>query len=655
MRLPVTWLKDTISFSFTPEKLAEFFTMSGTAVEGIDNKSGEPVLRLEITTNRPDCLSLIGLTRELSALTGIKAKYPSILNAGLKKADRIGRLSVAIKDKKACPFYTVRLIENVSVASSPMDAQKRLDWVDARPISNVVDATNFVLFEMGQPLHAFDADKISGGIVVRRARKGEKFLTISGVELTLEEKTLVIADEMKVIAIAGVIGGKNSEVSTATKNILLESAYFDPVVVRQAARQYKIATDSSYRFERGVNPGNVGLASARARDLISLWAKGEDRGGVAVGALPKNPFKPIAVRVARVKLILGIEVKPSRILTILKALGFSAKNSGKEKILVQPSPARRDVTQEADIIEEILRIEGFGKIPSLLPVTRHDNSFRDNSKYRKIYKLKNYLASAGFQEIVNYSFLSAKALADSGVSESDAQKVANPLSAEQEYLRPSLLPGILSSIAFNVNRRQSSLKFFEVGNGCIQSKEKTLLAIALYGRFEENWRRKSECTFFELKGVVENVAELLEVSSQEWYHRIRIISSDVLKKWDIPHDVHYAELDLDEMLEASSEKNVKIRPVAKFPLVKRDVAIVIDEKIEVGELEKAIRSAGAPYLEEVRLFDQYSGKNIPKGKRSLAFSLAYQNPSSTFTDEEIQRLQERVGAELKSRFQAEFR
>src|SRR3989338_364787 len=276
MKLPISWLKKYIDISITPERLSDLLTLSGTKVEHVEKKDGEAVLQIEVTTNRPDCLSLLGLAQEVSALTGKKIKFPSLSK---KSAGGINSVKVEIEDKKGCPKYTARLLKNVSIKASSLEIQKFLGFMDTRPISNTVDATNFTLFETGQPLHAFDYDKIEGGVVVvRRAKKGEKFLAIDGVEYPLDETTLVIADAKRPISIAGVMGGKLTEVTPSTKNVLLESAYFDPALVRQASRRYKLFSESSYRFERIVDIQRVPAASAREKDLILNWAGGRKIG-----------------------------------------------------------------------------------------------------------------------------------------------------------------------------------------------------------------------------------------------------------------------------------------------------------------------------------------------------------------------------------------
>ncbi len=676
MKLPVSWLKKYIPVGLSPEALEEKLTMSGSKVEAVEMKGSEAVIEIEVTTNRPDCLSVLGLAHEVSALTGKKVTVPKGYFTKETAAKRSPAFLISVEDKKACPLYTARLLKNVSIKPSSSDTQKLLELTGTRAISNAVDATNFVLFECGQPLHAFDFDKVRGGkIVVRFSRKGEKFLGIDGVEHELDAETLVIADAERPIAIAGVMGGKLTEVTSSTKNILLESAYFDPALVRQASKKYRISTDSSYRFERGVDPALVKPASARAKELI-LADGGEDASGlVEANTLGSKKAKPVTLRVARVEALLGMKVSQARILGILKSLCIPAKASGKEKIIVSPDTFRRDITEEANLIEEVLRIEGFDKIPVVIPPTRHVLKTPEDAKALRTLELKKFMAALGFSEIMTYSLVSSKLLKEAGFDPGKAHRVVNTISAGQEFFRPSLAPGMLEAAMFNVNRKMSSLKLFEIGNVYGDGLEETSLSVLFSGLAENYWQKKTEASFYGLKGALENILKFAGTEAAEWKDgpasgtfdqvvelciagkaagRIGIVSAAAQKNFDIPHPVYFAELSLDKIFR-SPGRSVRVKPVPKFPVVRRDLAFVLDESVRVSDLEAEMRKAAAPYLQDAVLFDQYIGKNIAPGKRSLAFSLAYQKDTGTFTDEEIAGLQERVGAALKSRYAVEFR
>ncbi len=679
MRLPLLWLKDYVPVPVSAQKLADALTLSGTKVEGIEETSAGAVLDLEITTNRPDCLSLLGLAREVSALTGKAVKLPKLAAAqGLKKISSLS-LRVAIEDKKGCPRYTARVIEGVTVGAAPEKVRRFLEAMKTRPISNVVDATNFVLFETGQPLHAFDYDKIAGHtIVVRRARAGEKFLGIDNVEYPLDAQTLVIADAEKPVAIAGVMGGKLTEVTESTKNILLESAFFDPSLVRQASRKYKLSTESSYRFERGVNAQEVACASDRASHLITTWA-----GGVAARPLiDKNLMgrlsaKPVLFRQSRYERLVGMTLSQSRSVRILKSLGFGVRQKNKNVLAVESPSSRRDVTLEHDVIEEVLRIDGFDKVPAAIPLTHHVLAQSANAKPKTLLELKKYLAALGLDEVVTYSLQSKKMLLDSGFSDlTAAQRVVNAASAEQEYFRPSLLPGMLQALLYNIHRKATSLSFFEIGNRILNGREETVLGVALYGTLGSNWRQKNTADFYELKGLLQNVLSFLKTAPVTWTPGVRsaifdfssqivienralgqagLLSEGTLKRWDIPHEILFAEISLDAWVEARDTRSWRVQPIPKFPSVTRDLAFVVDKEVPAEHLEEAMRQAAPALLREVQLFDEYTGKNIPSGKRSLAFSLSYQKDTGTFTEDEISQLQKQVGDALKSKFGVEFR
>jgi len=681
MKLPITWLKRYIDVPWTPEQLAEALTLSGTKVEHLEKKSGESVLELEITTNRPDCLSMLGLAQEVAVLTGNKIKFPKILKSVLnKKNSAVKPLAIIIEDPKGCPKYTARLIQNVTVRPSPVEIQNCLGWMGTRPVNQVVDATNFVLFETGQPLHAFDYDKLIGRrIVVRRSRAGERFLGLDGTEVALDEKTLVIADAQRPVAIAGVMGGKLTEVTEHTKNILLESACFDLGLVRQASRKYKLFTESSYRFERGVNPGNILSASARACDLTLQWDPGASAGPIfEKGPRKEAKAKPILLPLLTLEKMTGLKISLSRTGTILKNLGFNVRPIGADKILVTPPGSRGDIQLEADLIEEVLRIEGFDKVRAALPMTRHPETPIQDPKATGVLKLKQFLSDLGFREIITVSLISEKALVNAGFTElGRAQKIVNPLSAEQAFLRPLLLPGMLQTILYNVSRKADALKLFEIGNRYAAGVEATVLAVSIYGNLEDHWRRKIPASFYDLKGITENILDFLKIKNVQWHENdacpkyknsstltmdgkkigtLGDLSQPLLGHWDIARPVIYGELVLDGFFKKSGEpKIIQVKPLPKYPLVHRDVAFMIDERVSVAALETLMKKAALPYLSKVRLFDEYTGKNIASGKRSLAFSLAYQKNTGTFADEEINALQTKISEALKNTYQVEFR
>ena len=680
MKLPISWLKKYIPVKLPAQKLADKLTLSGTKVEEVLDASGDgAVIDIEITSNRPDCLSILGLAVEVSAITRQKVRLPKAYLTPEKPARPRSNTDVTIhiEDKKGCPRYTARVLKNVKACPAPAEVQRLLTLAGTRAISNVVDATNYVLYECGQPMHAFDLDKIRGQhIVVRRSKQGEKFLALDGNEYTLDDKTLVIADGERVVALAGVMGGKLTEVTQETKNVLLESAYFDPALVRQASKKYKITTESSYRFERGVNPEYIAKASKRCAELIHEWGEGEDVSGLMdKNFISKKKEKAVFLRMDRLEEALGLRIPQNRAVSILKSLSFPVKISKKGTLQVQRIPARRDVAQEADLHEEILRIEGFERVGHRIPVTNYSEEPVRDKKATGMLELKRFMADAGFDEIMTYSLLSGKKLEEAGFLPNNAHRLVNATSIEQEFFRPSLLPGMLETVLFNVHRKATSLKLFEVGNRLLKGKEETVLSVAFYGSGEENWSIKSNLSFYDLKGALENVLDRFGVKGAKWaaadsdaqfscLSEIREesglfgfcgeVAPELIRRWDIPHGLHYGEILLDNLFDRPTSWT-RIRSVPRFPAVRRDIAFMIDNRVSVNDLETAMRNASSPFLDSVTLFDQFTGKNVPEGKRSLAFSLSYQKEDGTFTDEEIQNLQKKVGESLKRLYQVEFR
>jgi len=407
MKVPLNWLKEYVDLPPKSKDLAELLTMSGTAVEGISRKGNSEVFEIEVTTNRPDCLSLRGIAREVSALTGKKIKKPPLRELKVSSKDRLP-LRIDIEDKKGCPRYLGRVFTNASVSASPSWLSRHLESMGQKTINNVADITNFCLFELGQPLHAFDYDKLKGQrIIVRRARKGEKIIGINGTEYSLDERILVIADAERPVAIAGIMGGQNSEVGPSTKRVLLESAQFDPVLIRRAIRMLKLSSESSYRFERSVDPTKVEEASNRAGGLFSKIVGAKAASPLIEAGSWKAPKGArIRLRLPRVEETLGISVKPEKATKILSDLGFKVKKASRKELKVKTLVERSDIKQEVDLIEEIVRVYGYNRIPDTLPQTHYDrNVLIENydREYRQIRRLKEFLAAQGMVEAVTFS------------------------------------------------------------------------------------------------------------------------------------------------------------------------------------------------------------------------------------------------------------
>lgn len=679
MRVSCNWLKDYVDIKFPPEKLAETLTMAGLAVESVTKKGADHILEVEVTSNRPDWLSMVGIAREVSAITGAKLKLPPILKVK-DKQPRAG-IKVKVEDKKLCARYTARVIRDVRILASGARLASKLEAVDLRPVNNVVDITNFCLFETGEPMHAFDLDKIENQeITVRRAHNGEKIVTIDGVERKLDNSMLIIADAKGPVAIAGVMGGLNTEVTFSTRNILLEAAYFDSVSVRRTSRKLALSTESSYRFERKVDISDIPGCSDRATGLISELAQGN------VGEFfdVKSPIRKknvIKLRFSRLNSIAGINIAPSSVKKILVSLGLKPKSSSGDKMTLEIPGFRHDLNSEVDVIEEILRVYGYNKIPVTLPPVAEQVQRipRDIAVKKEICRV---LTALGMDEVITYSLINRK-LTDAALLQNDKIiEMQNPLTSEQEIMRPGLIPGMLGAISWNINRKTKNLKLFELGKVYHKEQtgalsEKNHLLLAMTGYRDEGWTGGSgSYGFFELKGAVETLLAELGISkisfnrsghpafSQAATASIEIngtaagiigrISRKVLDAFDIKEAVYACEIDAEALFEYAALEKV-FNPLPKYPSVFRDISIVIDKDTSHTALTCAIADRAGALLKQIRLVDRYTGKQIPAGKVSLTYRLEYQSLERTLEDREVSEVHEGVVGELAEKFGATLR
>ncbi len=679
MKLPVKWLKDYVDVALKAEKLAELYTMTGTMIEGVEHVEGSDVLHAEITTNRPDCLSVLGLASELAALTQKKVKKPRIPRIPFRASNKLA-LTIKIQDARACLGYTARVLDGVRVGPAPAAIAKPLEWMGQKGVNNAVDITNFVMFESGQPLHAFDYDKIEGSqIIVRRAKRGEKMVGINNVEYALDERILVIADAKKPIAIAGVMGGKATEITPETQRIVLESARFDPILVRRTSRFLKLGTDSSYRFERPIEPGWVTWASDRAAALLIEHAKAFSASALLTeGSLKPKIFPSTKVFQKTLERVLGKPYSTLEAARILSSLGLPVRKISAKYVKVAYAPHRTDIRQECDLVEEIVRVDGFDKIPTTIPPTRYASAERRESPYHEIRNLKRHLVSQGLWETVTFNMVAAADLAKLRFPKDKALlRIKNPLSQEQEVLRPTGIIGLLGAIRHNLNRKEKDLAFFEVSHRFYQAREEEVLTLAVTGEWFKSWSGKQEAGIFYLKGLIENIFKASGRVMPEWKNadvwpdmfdqtimmdaptgfrmaHAGAIAEDVLKDWDIAQPVYAAEILLEDFLKLPKVER-RFVELPKFPSVRRDIAVLVDKAVPVADLTRKMHEAAGASLKHVELFDLYQGKNIPKDKRSLAFSLQYQKQDGTFTDDEITALQAAVVTALKTDYAAELR
>ena len=654
MKLSLQWLKDYVDPKLSTEELVERLTMAGLEVEEIHTVSGDTVLDLEITPNRPDCLNTIGLAREISAITAKNLKLPKI------KAHKptAKKCAVSIQDKKECSRYIATLIKDVHVAPSPPIITARLNALGINAINNAVDSTNFVLMELGQPLHVFDYDKLVGGkIIVRRAKTGESIVTLDGVERKLDESILIIADAQKPVAIAGVMGGLETGVTAATKNILLESAHFDMGLVRRAGRKLGLKSDSLYRFERGIDIEGVLTGANRATDWLLELTKGKITARTDINYTKKSAKQTITLSINDIEELLGTQVSASQVKSSLLRLGLKIIVSKSGGFKVVPPSFRGDLKQPVDIIEEVARIIGYDRLAMSFPHIQVANIV-PNSRPRQMKQIcEEILLASGYSETINYSLISQKDLIKSGLEAMPAIALHNALSQEHCILRPSLLPSMLSVAAFNFNHGQKNLRLFEIGKRYFKG-ERTTLAILATGKRTQDWRSNSKdsINFYDLKGVLEQVfarlnvpisfdpcdRETLDVSARV-YLKLNgecagiagKVARKVLTQWDIKNsEVYFASVDL-HAFQALPPKQIKHERISEFPAINRDVSLAVKKDVTYARIEELCRKFGGSILKDIHLIEEYTGDKIQNGLRGLVFSLAYQSKERTLREEEV--------------------
>ncbi|MDD4980428.1 MAG: phenylalanine--tRNA ligase subunit beta [Candidatus Omnitrophica bacterium] len=690
MKVTYNWLKDFVEIKIAPKALADKLTMAGLEVTSLEEKEGDSVFEIEVTSNRPDCLSIIGIAREVAAITGKKLKLPTT-NDQRPTTRNGGIVSIKIENKKDCPFYTAKIIRDVKVCPSPDWLRKRLELIGCRSVNNIVDITNYILFTYGEPLHAFDLDKIisplSGlpvsplEIIIRRAKNGEDIITIDNARRILSEEVLVIASGSdkqtgKPIAIAGVMGSKDTEVVEGTKNILLEAAVFNPVIVRRGRQKLGIQSDSSYRFERGVDTQIVEGASGRAVDLIRKLAGG----GCALAqrsGLPKAQRKNIKLGVSTVNKILGSKITVAEARKILNSLEFKARGGAKNTFQVGIPSHRPDVNSEIDLIEEVARIYGFGLIPQTLP--QASPQVTSGQPRGLVSVIKNVLTGLGLNEVITYSLIDKDLLRHfTGQEVDEAIEILNPLSREQEILRPTLIPSLSLCVAHNLNQKQDYVNIFEVAKVFTKSssgpREELYLGIALCGAKSlllEEGSIKDDTGLLHLKGAIEVVLARLGIRAYNFQAmdngRIAInvgreragflgkLPQQILDSVDIKNkDVFAAELSLDKFL-SDVELEKKFVRLPLYPGISRDISLIIKEEVAAGDILEAIKKQGEPLLREVRVIDYYKGKQIQPGFKGLTLSCFYRREERTLTETEITPLHSGICAFLKDRFGAQIR
>jgi len=646
---------------------------------------GDTILDLDITPNRPDCLSVLGVAREVAALTGGSVREPPYIYA--EEGPPIEeRASVEIADPDLCYRYVATLIEGVKVGPSPAWMQERIVAAGMRPINNIVDITNYVMMEMGQPLHAFDFDRIGGGkIIVRRPRPGEPLTTLDGVERRLEPEMLAIADAREPVALAGVMGGAESEVSDATTNVLLESANFNNINIRRTSNALKMKSEASSRFDKGLSPELSAFAARRATKLIVELAGGRAAHGILDVYPGKTPETRIEVRRSRIQQVLGIDPPTSRVRSVLTSLGFGCRWQPPDTYQVRVPYWRTDVRIPDDVVEEVGRIIGYDEIP--VGLVRGAIPPAPPQALRELREqVRDALADAGMQEVITYSLTTLEAIqrvvSPEALAASPPLGVANPMSSEYECLRPSLRVSLLRTLAANQRQHEGPLALYEVARvylsrGQELPREPEHAAGVVSGRRLDRWGHvtEEELDFFDAKGYLEYLFARLGVTPAfeegEEYALVpgrtaRIMLGEravgvlgqvdprVAAGFDIDGDVFLFELVLDEVLAVLSGREAhRYEPVPRFPPVVQDLAVIVDEVVTAAQVQSIIEAAAL--VRRAQLFDVYTGEPVPAGKKSLAFSVTYQSPDHTLTDEEVARAHRGIVERLKRQLGAELR
>ena len=687
MKVQVDWLKEYTEIDVPTDELGHVLTMAGLEIEShetVELPDGEKseVLELNVTPNRGYCLSHIGVAREVSALLNKSLKLPDPLKTLESEWGTVAvedRVSVENLEPELCPRYCALVIENVKVGPSPKWLKDRLTAIGLRPINNIVDITNFVMMEYGQPLHAFDRDLLAGNkIIIRRAKKGEPFASLDGTELKLEPDALVIADGEKPVALAGIMGGINSQVSETTSHIVLESACFNPATVRQGSKKYGLRSDSSYRFERSVDLNGVVSAQARA----ALMMKELAGGGICLGRVDIYPETGksinIPLRVGRVNQLLGASFNSEQVRDLLSRLGMEVLSQSENMEVKIPS-FRPDLLREVDLIEEIARIDGFDKVDTVYPVAGV-RPVRISPRQNIAKKVREVFCCAGFAETVHYSFIERAYAEEFKTAFASEQVIAlkNPLSSDYDTMRTSLLPGLLKTAGLNLSKGQKPLKLFEVGSVYSSDStglrtEKAVLSAIVLGPYEPTpWKpRGGGYDFYDLKGTLETLITHLHLKLEIFPDskpfllpgksvRVQIDDRELGYMGQMAPEqnlvaelnVYALELDLGALEKSSS---LRFQPIPKFPETYRDISILVDRSVTSQKAADLILKTGCPLIQKVDLYDHFEGKKIQADKKSLTFALSFQSAERTLSDNEVNPLFEKIVQTLKSELGASLR
>ncbi len=683
MKASYNWLKEFVDFTLSPDELGHTLTMAGLEVEAAEEEDGDTIFDIGVTPNRPDWLSIRGIAREISAILEIPLNDISV---NIEQEEGEGPV-VEIKNPKLCPRYASRVITGVKPGPSPDWLSKRLESCGIRSASNIVDVTNYILLELGQPMHAFDLDRLAGGkIGVKQAGETCTFMTLDEEERTLTKDMLLIWDAEQPVAVAGVMGGYNTEVSDSTTNILLESAYFNPSSVRKTSKTLNHSTEASYRFERGIDKEAAVFALDRAAQIITEVAGGK------ISALTDNypePFRSrqVSVSLDKINSTIGVDIEESFVEKAMKGLGCTVERAG-EMFHVTPPSFREDIQRDIDIIEEVARLYGYDNIPSTMPVMQM-SAVPQHRTQELIKSLKCSMVQAGFSEAINYSFMNPDTLDKLNLPSDDRRRdlvyVRNPLRKEDSAMRTSLIPALLHNVSLNLNRGEKMLRFFEVSSVFLSTDrklpEEIVQMAAVFHKAEVSsvWGSKHE-GFYDLKGALENIFSNLKIAryqlvrgtagTEPYLHpgkscsimidnkkagSMGVLHPAVSEAFDIRGDITIAEMNSIDTLLTATPAGTAYAPLPKYPYVERDAALVVNDDIAVSAVREEILGIESDIIESVNLFDIYKGKPIPADKKSLAFSIRFRSRERTLKDSEVDSVHEKIVDRLKQIFSAELR
>jgi phenylalanyl-tRNA synthetase beta chain len=687
MLIGYAWLRELTDTELSPQELRERLTMVGLAIDAVEEHNSDSVLDVEVPSNRPDCLSHVGIAREVAVIENKKVRLPEIEVPETK--GRASELtSVEIKDAELCPRYAARLVRGVKIAPSPEWLAKRLEGIGQRPINNVADVTNYVLHEFGQPLHAFDFHKLEGKrIIVRRAAAGEKLKTLDGVERELTGEMLVIADAERPVALAGIMGGEESEISSTTTDVLIESAYFEPNSVRRTARNLGMDTEASRRFERGADLGGVLSAQERCVQLICELA-----GGVAtedsIDVYPQPVARrTVTLRPERVAELTSVSVESNEIVRILTGLGFQLIEEKQEHLQFVVPSWRVDVEQEEDLVEEVARHAGYHKIGSALPPSSASGEYQPTEMKQRL--LRRAFNAFGFDEAINFSFIQRETQFDSipslAAAEGNQPLLKNPIIEEAAFMRATLIPGLLNSLRHNLNHGLRDVRLFEIGRvfGPLKPKELpeerlAFAAIATGGAIEANKAQpQRELDFFDLKGALETAVDWMGVSALSFTQTSsrhlrpgqaasiklsdgvevgvmgRLVES-VAVNYKFRYPVYVMEIDLEALLNGPG-RVVQYSPLPRYPSVVRDISLLLNRSIALDEIVQVVKEKQVADFRDVKLVGTFEGENIPASKRSVTLRLEYRSDERTLRDEEVEERHARLTSALLETFAAQQR